>query len=43
MRTSNFGLIVMFSCVAVVGAAPIGNISPVEALAVRQDTGVPGG
>jgi hypothetical protein len=36
MRTFNFGLIVVLSCIAMIGATPVGNSVPAEAIARRQ-------
>ncbi|KAF8466052.1 hypothetical protein DFH94DRAFT_698562 [Russula ochroleuca] len=36
MRTFNFGLLAVLSCIAMIGATPIGNGAPAEALGRRQ-------
>jgi hypothetical protein len=39
MRTFNFGLIAMLSCIAVIGATPVGDHAPAEA--TRSEAYVP--
>jgi len=41
MRTFNFTLLAMLSCIAVIGAIPVGNNAPAEAIARRQIMYVP--
>ncbi|KAF8482997.1 hypothetical protein DFH94DRAFT_691148 [Russula ochroleuca] len=43
MRTFNFLLLAMLSCIAMIGAAPIGNGAPAEAIERRksEDNGPP--
>ena len=36
MRAFNFGLIAVLSCVAMIGATPVGNSAPAEAIAGSQ-------
>jgi hypothetical protein len=36
MRTSNVGLIAVLGCIAMIGATPVGNTAPAEAIARRQ-------
>jgi hypothetical protein len=41
MRTFNFGLLAVLSCIAMIGATPVGNDAPVEAIGRRQPMPVP--
>jgi hypothetical protein len=36
MRAFNISLIAVLSCIAMIGATPVGNIAPAEAIARRQ-------
>jgi len=36
MRAFNFGLIVVLSCISMIGATPVGNGTPAEAIVRRQ-------
>ena len=38
MRTFNFGLLAVLSCIAMIGATPIGNDAPAEAIGRRQQS-----
>jgi len=37
MHPFNFGLIAVLSCIAMIGATPVGNSAPAEAIVRRQD------
>ena len=37
MRAFNFGLIAVLSCIAMIGATPVGNSAPAEAIVRRQE------
>ena len=37
MHAFKFGLLAVLSCIAVVGAIPVGNRAPAEAIVRRQD------